>query len=42
MFEEMSGFGSASFTDKLFFSWTKPFIERSHQTDKLISFDDCG
>lgn len=42
IFKTKSGYGSATFLERLCSTWIKPFIERSHQTDKLISFDECG
>jgi hypothetical protein len=41
IFAHSSGYGGASLFDKLFFTWIKPYIDRSHKPE-LIAFDECG
>ena len=42
VFKTKAGYRDSSFYNKLFFNWIQPFINRSHTSEKLISFEDCG
>lgn len=42
IFKEKSGFGGATLSQKMLFTWIRPFVERTHKSTKLIGYDDCG